>query len=117
MSYEKQTWVNGEVITADKLNHMENGIGEGGGGIEIISGEMAIDGGEYGFICTTTYEEVLAMFESGVIPFLEVHTNDANSSKEIAILFRYVPDQSVFVWNVNGFNKSVGVAPSGWMVV
>ena len=32
MSYEKQTWVNGEVITADKLNHMENGIGEGGGG-------------------------------------------------------------------------------------
>lgn len=28
MSYEKQTWVNGEVITADKLNHMENGIGD-----------------------------------------------------------------------------------------
>lgn len=26
MSYEKQTWVNGEVITANKLNHMEDGI-------------------------------------------------------------------------------------------
>ena len=24
--YEKQTWVNGEVITASKLNHMESGI-------------------------------------------------------------------------------------------
>lgn len=28
MSYEKQTWVTGETITASKLNHMENGIEE-----------------------------------------------------------------------------------------
>lgn len=26
MSYDKQTWVNGEVITAEKLNHIEDGI-------------------------------------------------------------------------------------------
>ena len=26
MSYEKQTWQNGDVITAAKLNHIENGI-------------------------------------------------------------------------------------------
>lgn len=26
MSYEKQTWEDGQVITADKLNHMEDGI-------------------------------------------------------------------------------------------
>lgn len=26
MSYEKYTWVTGEVITAEKLNHMEDGI-------------------------------------------------------------------------------------------
>lgn len=26
MSYEKQTWANGDVITANKLNHIENGI-------------------------------------------------------------------------------------------
>lgn len=29
MSYEKQTWANGDVITADKLNHMEDGIAGG----------------------------------------------------------------------------------------
>lgn len=29
-SYEKQTWVTGEVITADKLNHIEDGIANGG---------------------------------------------------------------------------------------
>lgn len=26
MSYEKQTWASGDVITAEKLNHMEEGI-------------------------------------------------------------------------------------------
>ena len=26
MSYEKQTWANGDIITAEKLNHIEDGI-------------------------------------------------------------------------------------------
>ena len=26
MSYEKQTWTNGETITAEKLNHIEDGV-------------------------------------------------------------------------------------------
>ncbi len=30
MSYEKQNWQTGDIISADKLNHMEAGIGEGG---------------------------------------------------------------------------------------
>jgi len=32
MAYEKQTWQCGEAITADKLNHMEDGIANSGGG-------------------------------------------------------------------------------------
>lgn len=35
MAYEKQTWVTGEVITKEKLNHMEDGIANGGGVIAI----------------------------------------------------------------------------------
>ena len=31
MAYEKQTWTCGETITADKLNHMEDGIENCGG--------------------------------------------------------------------------------------
>lgn len=30
MSYEKNTWNKGDVITANKLNHMEDGIADGG---------------------------------------------------------------------------------------
>lgn len=26
MSYSKQTWANGDVITAEKLNHIEDGV-------------------------------------------------------------------------------------------
>lgn len=27
MAYTKQTWADGDVITADKLNHLEDGVG------------------------------------------------------------------------------------------
>lgn len=40
MSYEKQNWKNGDVITATKLNHMEDGIA--GGGVLVVNG--TIDG-------------------------------------------------------------------------
>lgn len=35
MAYEKQTWATGDTITAEKLNHMEDGIGAGGGSFVI----------------------------------------------------------------------------------
>lgn len=34
MAYEKQTWTTGEVITQEKLNHMEDGIEDGVNGYE-----------------------------------------------------------------------------------
>lgn len=51
MSYEKQTWTNGDVITAEKLNHMEDGIAGAGGGILKIDTSdftpIVINGDEY----------------------------------------------------------------------
>ena len=32
MSYEPHTWVNGETITAEKMNNLEEGVSSGGGG-------------------------------------------------------------------------------------
>lgn len=62
MSYEKQTWQTGDVITAEKLNHMEDGIASGGGGgssdfstaeVTVIansgSGGVALTGGINGY--------------------------------------------------------------------
>lgn len=36
MAYEKQTWVTGEVITKEKLNHIEDGIANSETNVEII---------------------------------------------------------------------------------
>lgn len=41
MSYEKQTWAKGDIVTSAKLNHMEDGIASGGGVLVIGS---TIDG-------------------------------------------------------------------------
>ena len=42
MAYEKQTWQTGDVVTAAKLNHMEDGI-EAGGGVTVIPLEFESD--------------------------------------------------------------------------
>lgn len=48
MAYEKQTWTTGEVITQEKLNHMEDGIANAGGGIieKVFLGESTVSIGE-----------------------------------------------------------------------
>lgn len=37
MAYEPKTWACGDTITADDLNHIENGIAEIGCGVEIVN--------------------------------------------------------------------------------
>lgn len=32
MSYEKNTWAEGDVVTSEKLNHIEDGVANAGGG-------------------------------------------------------------------------------------
>ena len=41
MSYTKQIWTDGQVITAQKLNHMEGGIASGG--VCLINVTIAVD--------------------------------------------------------------------------
>ena len=44
MSYDKNTWAKGDVITANKLNHIEDGIANasGGGGGDITEASVTI---------------------------------------------------------------------------
>ena len=64
MSYEKQTWANGNVITAEKLNHMEDGIASGGsGGVLVVSTVYDDDSGKT--YLNKTFEEVKNFMLSG----------------------------------------------------
>lgn len=62
MSYEKQTWQTGDVITANKLNHMEDGIADGGGGGVFVI-EISDTGGLY--TLSKTWKEINDAFTSG----------------------------------------------------
>lgn len=68
MAYEKQTWNTGDVITAQKLNHMEDGIAGGTPMMSVTHAELLairnagtlIPGMQYritDYVCTTTQDE------------------------------------------------------------
>ena len=65
MSYEKQTWKTGDTVTADKLNHMENGI-EGAGGYEVTPSKELI----FNQTVTSTYQGYNVCYFS-YLPFIE----------------------------------------------
>lgn len=62
MSYEKQNWVTGEVITANKLNHMEDGIANAG---TLICGLTYVAGESGQRRLTKTYGEVKEALDAG----------------------------------------------------
>ena len=71
MAYEKQTWVNGETITQEKLNHMEDGIAnmgsDAGYECEIRSGDQLLDE-----TVTTQKEEESDPFASARLAYSEL---------------------------------------------
>lgn len=76
MAYEKQTWTTGDVITQEKLNHMEDGIAgaSGGGGVFVIN-VSDIDLSNYTAVVDKTYAEAFAAFNDGQ-PFLVVEETE-----------------------------------------
>ena len=94
MSYTKYTWVTGEVITADKLNHMEDGIEAAGKTFEaeydeandyivikatpeeLYAGAMAIEsdvGMSFLHLCLQKYINAISETEQAV--FMELQGN------------------------------------------
>ena len=66
MAYEKQTWVNGDVITAEALNHMEQGITEASsGGTDDYLVNITYDSSQGTFIADKTIDEMNTAYEAG----------------------------------------------------
>lgn len=65
MSYVKNVWQNGDVITAEKLNNLEDGVeSSSGGNNAFLIGLTWYGGGEYGST-DKTVQEILDAFYSG----------------------------------------------------
>lgn len=66
MAYEKQTWVNGDIITAEKLNHIESGISAIDDSIFYVHFLFDEDNnGNYSFSTDATFDEVYEAYENG----------------------------------------------------
>jgi hypothetical protein len=64
--YEQKTWVNGELVTDTKLNHMEQGIADNNVAIptqaEVSSGSIVFKNGNN----TTVFSVALPVYDGGV---------------------------------------------------
>ncbi len=65
MAYEKQTWINGDVITQEKLNHMEQGIEnayELPAVTETDNGKvLGVENGQFGLVNGGSGEQVMVV--------------------------------------------------------
>lgn len=66
MNYEKQTWQTGDIITAEKLNHIEDGIVNKTGKIEIY--DISTDNNN-GVAIRASYSDLQKIISNGFIPF------------------------------------------------
>lgn len=76
MAYEKQTWEDGvSPVNAERLNHMEEGIAQAGGGkVAVINVSMGFD--DYGnpmFIADKSYADIVADTAKGIAHILIMH--------------------------------------------
>lgn len=103
MSYTKQTWINGETITDTKLNHMEDGIADAGGG-----GVMNVTTTDNGtaYVMNKTYNEIKTAFLSGTTIIVTLTQGDPEGS--------YSTDKSVVTGY--GYGESDGVPTRGIFV-
>ena len=79
MSYEKKTWTNGEVITAEKLNHIEDGIANANDGSSGSSNQNGTFYIRYNDEDTTyivnDYEEIASKLREDIIPVIAISQN------------------------------------------
>ena len=69
MAYSKQTWATGDTITAEKLNHMEDGIDGAGGGSGGIFLVTITPTGETSATSDKSSSEIITAIGQGMLPF------------------------------------------------
>lgn len=100
MAYVKQTWTTGEVITEEKLNHMEDGIA--GGGVLIVNATTTTSEGGTITTLDKTWQEIYdAVMSTGAV----IMKNDGGAIS-IAPVLDVVSNPSLNVYSVGIFDAS-----------
>lgn len=116
--YTPTNWNNGDVITEQKLNKLEQGLEDAGCKIVVINVTLTAVGTDYTCTPDKTFAEVMALINDGYIPvylFSEgashsvalphtVHTDSSDPSYGITIN----ASDSTYVHNTDGMERSSG---------
>ena len=102
MSYEKTTWETGDVITAEKLNNIENGIANSVVTLSIVAGEPANH-------LDKTWSEINALIEGGSLVLIKQTTEYATSIAFVVITG--IMGESVYGVVGIGFNSNGQASP------
>lgn len=78
MSYSKTTWSDGDIITAEKLNNIEEGIFNNSAFILIKQEDITIEG-SYRYL-PVTGREVKNALQNGILIFYQSTSNSTNGS-------------------------------------
>lgn len=107
MAYEPTNWKTGEVITAEKLNHMEDGIASGG--ISVITITLTdAEGGTLNASSETSYADALSAMRNGVVVFKVVYMT---MTQDVFGQYDYDPEEpdysSISIYAKNGFDATI----------
>ena len=75
MSYTKTTWSSGDVVSSEKLNHIEQGVYDATNGTFIIKVTPDPDGNDDSWVSDKTPDEIISAYENGKLPIVEYCEN------------------------------------------
>lgn len=106
MSYEKQTWQSGDIVTSAKLNHMEDGIAGGGSGALVVNVTVEQEGPDTFEVTSVskTAEEIYSAASSGNAVFAYI-SYSLDSTVTVLPLMSFVGGENeytVHFWSIDG---------------
>lgn len=99
MAYVEHLWKDGDIITAEKLNEIEEGIDTGDFFIDVIVNN------ENQTVLNKTYAEIEAIIDEGIIPWFKTQSGTRIEITTI-IAVRRIPGQYIIMMS-NGKRTSV----------
>lgn len=75
MSYTKTTWASGDVVSSEKLNHIEQGVYDASNGTLIINVTPDAEANDGSCTADKTLAEILDAYNNGKLPITVFYTN------------------------------------------
>lgn len=83
MTYEKTNWQTGDIITAEKLNKLENGVSNGGG-IELVTATKEDDL----ITLNASWNDVYNAITSGkIVAYIETYTDSGTGAVATTLVY------------------------------